>query len=105
MKAREKLPTAFVCANDSLALCVVTALMKHGIRVPEDISVTGFDNIDDAALSTPTLSTVNVNKEALGQRAVETLLWRINHPESPKERILLSGDLVFRQSTGLANED
>ncbi|MDG0793174.1 LacI family DNA-binding transcriptional regulator [Cohnella ginsengisoli] len=103
MKAREALPTAFVCANDSLALCVVTALMKHGIRVPEDVSVTGFDNIDDAALSTPTLSTVNVNKEALGQRAVETLLWRINHPDSPKERILLSGDFVFRQSTGLAN--
>lgn len=102
MKAAGELPTAFVCANDSLALCVVTALMKHGVSVPADISVTGFDNIEDAALSTPTLSTVNVNKEALGQRAVETLLWRIGHPDSPKERILLAGDFVFRESTGLA---
>ncbi|MCC3375662.1 LacI family DNA-binding transcriptional regulator [Cohnella sp. REN36] len=99
---RDELPTAFVCANDSIAICVMTVLRKMGIDVPNDISVTGFDNIEDAAMSAPTLSTVHVNKEALGQRAVETLLWRIRHPDGPKERILLSGDFVVRQSTAPA---
>ncbi|WP_027091170.1 LacI family DNA-binding transcriptional regulator [Cohnella thermotolerans] len=98
---REKgLPTAFVCANDSIAICVMTVLMKMGIDIPGQCSVTGFDNIEDAAMSKPSLSTVHVNKEALGQRAVETLLWRIAHPDGPKERILLSGDFVLRESTG-----
>ncbi|RUS48542.1 LacI family DNA-binding transcriptional regulator [Cohnella sp. AR92] len=102
LKEENKLPTSFVCANDSIALCVMTVLMRMGVRIPEDCTVTGFDNIEDAALSSPTLSTVHVNKEALGQRAVETLLWRIEHPESPKEKILLSGDFIMRESTAPA---
>ncbi|MBB6729751.1 LacI family DNA-binding transcriptional regulator [Cohnella zeiphila] len=99
MAEERRLPTALVCANDSIAICVMTVLARLGIDVPGQVSVTGFDNIDDAALAKPTLSTVHVNKEALGQRAVETLLWRIRHPDGPKERILLSGDFVLRQST------
>ena len=97
-----KLPTAFVCANDSIALYVMTVLMKLGIDVPGQCSITGFDNIKDAALASPKLSTVHVNKEALGQRAVDTLLWRIAHPDGPKEKILLAGDLLIRESTGPA---
>lgn len=97
-----ELPTSFVCANDSIAICVMTVLMKMGIDVPGRCSVAGFDNIEDASLSKPTLSTVHVNKEALGQRAVETLLWRIEHPDGPKEKILLSGDFVLRASTTAA---
>ncbi|THF75012.1 LacI family DNA-binding transcriptional regulator [Cohnella fermenti] len=101
--AADGLPTSFVCANDSIALCVMTALMKLGVDIPGQCTVTGFDNIDDAALCKPTLSTVHVNKEALGQRAVETLLWRIEHPDSPKEKILLAGDFVLRESTAPAS--
>ncbi len=102
LKENGTLPTAFVCANDSLAFCAMTALGKAGVRVPEDCSVAGFDNIEEAALSSPALSTVHVNKEALGRRAVETLLRRIDHPDGPQEKILLSGDFVLRQSTGMA---
>ncbi|GIO14834.1 LacI family transcriptional regulator [Cohnella xylanilytica] len=104
LQREQGLPTAFVCANDSIAICVMTVLMKMGIDIPGQVSVTGFDNIEDAAMSKPTLSTVHVNKEALGQRAVETLLWRIAHADGPKERILLSGDFVVRESTGPARE-
>jgi LacI family transcriptional regulator len=99
---RGKMPSAFVCANDSIAICVMTVLMKMGISVPQKVSVTGFDNIDDAALSNPTLSTVHVNKESLGRRSVETLLWRIDNPDGPKEKILLAGDIMLRQSTSSA---
>lgn len=99
---RGTLPTAFVCANDSIAICVTTILMKLDIAVPDQISVVGFDNIDDAALSQPSLSTVHVNKEALGRRAVETLLWRIDNPDEPKMTISLAGDLLVRASTAPA---
>lgn len=102
MQQAGELPTAFVCANDSIAIYVMTILMRLGVDVPNQCSVTGFDNIEDAGLSSPTLSTVHVNKEALGQRSVETLLWRITHPDGPKEKILLSGDFVLRQSTTAA---
>jgi len=99
-----ELPSAFVCANDSIAICVMTVLMKLNIDVPERVSVAGFDNIDDAAKSQPTLSTVHVNKEALGRRSVDALLRRIEHPDEPKEKILLSGDILLRQSTAPAAE-
>ncbi|MFC5529208.1 substrate-binding domain-containing protein [Cohnella yongneupensis] len=99
LQAEHKLPTAFVCANDSIAICMITVLMKLGIDVPSQCSVTGFDNIEDAALASPKLSTVHVNKEALGQRAVDTLLWRVEHPDGPKEKILLAGELLIREST------
>lgn len=97
------LPSSFVCANDSIAICVMTVLTKLGVRIPAECSVTGFDNIEDAGLSSPSLSTVHVHKEALGQRSVETLLWRIEHPDGPKEKILLAGDFIIRQSTTTAS--
>ncbi|MFC5404156.1 LacI family DNA-binding transcriptional regulator [Cohnella soli] len=99
LKGAGRLPTAFVCANDSIAICMMTALMKLGVEVPGEVSICGFDNIEDASLFSPKLSTVHVNKEALGQRAVETLIWRISHPDAPKEKILLAGDFVPREST------
>lgn len=103
MHADGKLPTAFVCANDSIAICIMTVLMKLGIDVPGRVSVAGFDNIEDASLANPKLSTVHVNKEALGERAVDTLLWRVENPDGPKEKILLSGDLLIRESTAPAS--
>lgn len=104
--SRRALPNAFVCANDAIALRVLAVLAKLQIRVPEQLSVTGFDNIADAAVSQPALSTVHVNKEALGRRAVAALLRRIDHPDEPQEQILLAGDLVLRDSiAGVHGQD
>lgn len=102
MTARGELPSSFVCANDSIAICVMTILMKMNIDVPKRVSVAGFDDIDEAARSQPTLSTVHANKEALGRRAVAALLRRIEQPNEPKEKILLAGDILLRQSTAPA---
>ncbi|QMV43945.1 LacI family DNA-binding transcriptional regulator [Cohnella cholangitidis] len=102
MQENGELPTSFVCANDSLAICVMTVLTRLGVDVPSMCSVTGFDDIEDAVLAQPSLSTVHVNKEALGYRAVEMLLRRVGHPDSPKEKILLTGDFILRDSTGKA---
>ncbi len=102
--AREgRMPTAFSCANDSIAMCVMTLLARMGISVPGDVSVTGFDDIQDAALSSPTLTTVHVHKHGMGRRAVEALLRRAEQPANPVEKVLLTGELVIRRSTAASS--
>lgn len=93
------LPTAMICANDAIALRVLDALGQIGIEVPDQVSITGFDNIDDAFRSSPMLTTVHVPKEAMGQRAVRKLLERIDYPDQNREKILVSAELVLRNST------
>ncbi|WP_175537593.1 substrate-binding domain-containing protein, partial [Mycobacterium tuberculosis] len=56
-------------------------------------SVTGFDNVES---DQPILATVDVNKALLGKRAVDQLIWRLAHPESPYERLLIQADLIYR---------
>lgn len=98
---KEDLPTALICANDFIAISVEEVLTKHAIRVPEEISVTGFDNIDGAFRSHPALTTVHVPKEAMGKRAVKKLLERIQSPDLAIEKILVTAELVHRESTSV----
>lgn len=98
-KREERLPTALVCANDMIAIGAVQAVQSLGLRVPDEISVSGFDNIEDAARLTPPLTTVNVPKEALGKRAVERLLKRVEEKDEPTEKIMLACELLYRGST------
>lgn len=97
-KKEETSPTALVCANDAIALNVVEYLQTMGIRVPEEVSVTGFDNIEDSFRISPPLTTVHVPKEMIGKRAVERLLQRIASPNDPVEKILISTEMIFRDS-------
>ncbi|GIP51647.1 LacI family DNA-binding transcriptional regulator [Paenibacillus vini] len=100
--ARQKsrqLPTALVCANDSIAIRVGQALKKVGIDVPGQITITGFDNIDDAYRNEPPITTVHVPKEAMGRRAVRKLIERIEHPEQVYEKVLVAAELVHRDSS------
>ncbi|UVI31988.1 LacI family DNA-binding transcriptional regulator [Paenibacillus spongiae] len=95
------MPTALVCANDAIALMVMDVLKHMNLRVPQDCSVTGFDNNENTLESG--LTTINVTKEILGLRAVQTLLWRLDNPDFPIEKILLSGDLMIRASTAASS--
>jgi LacI family transcriptional regulator len=97
-KRSKALPTALVCANDFIALTVSDVLKEEGLHIPEDISVTGFDNIEDASRGVPPLTTVHVPKEAMGRAAVEKLLARIQNPAAPLEKILIAADIVHRES-------
>lgn len=96
-KAKD-LPTALICANDFIALSVSDILKDEGLQIPGDISVTGFDNIEDASRGIPPLTTVHVPKEAMGRAAVEKLLGRIHNPSAPLEKILITADIVHRDS-------
>jgi LacI family transcriptional regulator len=102
---KEQIPTALVCANDPIAMSTVTGLKKQlDIKVPRDISVTGFDNTDESYLSTPTITTVNVPKEDIGLRSVEMLLRRIKKQQAPFEKVMIICPIIFRESVSTPNQ-
>jgi len=98
-------PTAIFCVNDRTAFGALAALAERGRRVPEDVSVVGFDDIPLAALIRPALTTVRQPAHELGRLAATFLLGRIAHPETPHQRSVLPCQLVARQSSGRAPDD
>jgi len=92
------LPSAFFCVNDAIAYRFIRLLGAAGLSVPEDVSVVGFDNLPSSALMTPSLTTVRVSSEHIGQRAMQLLARRIEAPGRPPEKVLVRGELVVRES-------
>jgi PAS domain S-box-containing protein len=90
---------AIVAANDMMALAALEALQARGIRVPSDVAVVGFDDIEEAMTVTPSLTTVRQPTHKLGQRAVEVLLALLANKRVP-EQTTLPTELVVRQSCG-----
>ncbi|MBT2532765.1 LacI family DNA-binding transcriptional regulator [Arthrobacter sp. ISL-48] len=91
--------TAVVAANDQMALGAMLALSESGISVPDDVSVTGIDDIPEAAYFSPPLTTLRVDFAAQGRTAVQELLGLINRTE-PLRGPALPSELVPRRSTG-----
>jgi LacI family transcriptional regulator len=94
----EERPDGWVCANDDIAILWMRRLGGMGISVPEQTLVTGIDNVEGAAHAVPRLTTVDLCKEELGARAVETLERRIDRPGSPAERVQLRSAFIPRDS-------
>ena len=93
-------PAAYVCRTDAEALDLLRALRDSGIRVPEDVIVTGFDGLAAGLISQPTLTSVRQPMYDLGVAAVELLLNRIADPESRAEHRVLPVELSVRRSCG-----
>lgn len=93
------LPTAVLASADSLALGAMCAIKKAGLRVPEDIAVAGYDDIDAAMMSDPPLTTVWVDRERIGHLAVGALIDRMARPDAPSKTIFVPNRLHVRQST------
>lgn len=91
-------PTAIFASNDVSAFGVMDAVRDHGLRIPEDISVVGFDDIPQAAYVHPALTTVRQPLEQMGQLATQMLLRQIRDPDYTGERIELPTELVIRES-------
>jgi len=91
--------TAVFAANDAMALGVLKALHEQGRRVPEDISVVGFDDVPEAAYYWPPLTTVNQDFGTLGRRALELTLRALDGEADPVAA-LVEPALVVRESTG-----
>lgn len=95
-------PQALFCANDPVASQVIKALRAMGLHAPDDFSIVGFDDIDLAEHLTPPLTTMRVYKEVMGAVAVQTLISRINHPESIHMNHILDVQLIIRDSVKAA---
>jgi LacI family transcriptional regulator, galactose operon repressor len=100
--AGQPLPEAIVCANDQMAFGALRTLTAHGIRVPEDVAVVGFDDIFifPGGATDIALTTVHQPMRRIGERACERLLERIENPTLRPAVELLSTELVIRSSCG-----
>ncbi|MDG1033786.1 MAG: LacI family DNA-binding transcriptional regulator [Luminiphilus sp.] len=96
----EDRPTAVFCMNDEMAIGLIQGLKANGLRVPDDISVAGFDDIEFARYSDPSLTTVDQPAEDIGRKAM-TVLVDILEGRRPKDlRFTLPTELIARDSTG-----
>jgi DNA-binding LacI/PurR family transcriptional regulator len=101
--ARKRDFTAIFCFNDTAAIGAIRALAEAGLRVPEDVSVIGFDDILSAAFQRPSLTTIRQPLRAMGTIAARTLLEKIANPEDRfPEEIVMGPELVVRESSGKA---
>jgi DNA-binding LacI/PurR family transcriptional regulator len=100
--ARNKPFTALFAYNDISAIGAIRALQESGLRVPQDVSVLGFDDIPSAAFNTPTLTTVRQPLARMGQVAAHTLLERIAGKDDYPSEIAIEPELVVRESTAEA---
>jgi LacI family transcriptional regulator len=91
-------PTAIFASNDLEAIGVMNAARERGLTVPGDLSIVGFDDIPQASLVYPALTTVRQPLVQIGQVAVRLLLERIEAPEKDARRVTLSTELVIRES-------
>jgi LacI family transcriptional regulator len=99
-------PTALFCAHDGLAITAVSELSRFGIRIPDDISVMGFNDFVCATQIVPQLTTIRMPQEALGAALVRCIALRIGPHEGvamPPLRIALTPELIERDSTSPAS--
>ena len=97
--ALENRPTALFCTNDTIAIGAVKAILRSGLRIPEDIAVVGYDDSENSRMIEPELTTVQVDKTAMGRLAAERLIALIEGEAPRKETIQTTVKLVARKST------
>ncbi len=90
--------TAMICASDTLAIGAMHAAIEHGISIPRDLSVIGFDNISYASLPQIDLTTIDQPKQLMATSAVDMLMERIKHPDLPVSRLIVPTQLIERGS-------
>jgi LacI family transcriptional regulator len=93
-------PTAVAASNDLMAFGAIQAVQEAGLTIGEDISITGFDDIDMAAVVSPPLTTVRQPTQLMGGLAMELLIKRINGEQVSAPHVYVDTELMIRQSTG-----
>ena len=91
-------PEAIFCAADVFAISVIKAANRYGLRVPEDVGIVGFDNVEMATITNPGITTVNQPAYQIGFTAGETIYEKISNPTSKPRSILLDTELIARES-------
>ena len=98
LKDGEKPARAYFADNDLIAIGAIRAFQEAGYRIPQDIAIIGFDNTTVGTMTTPTLSTVSVNRNIMARQAVSSLLTIIKRPSPVSYKIAISTYLVIRDS-------
>lgn len=98
LESHSDLPTAFCADNDNIALGACKALQEHGYKIPDDISVIGFDDMPFCKISTPPLTTIRVFKEEMGAMAVKRLVDIIKNSSTVKMKTQICTEFVERAS-------
>ena len=101
---RRQKPDAFICRNDSIAIHLIVTLRRLGKRVPEDVEVVGFNDLNYAQLVDPPLTTIHVPCAEIAQTAFRFLMERIAGPSLPPRECYLPAPLVVRGSTKELND-
>jgi DNA-binding LacI/PurR family transcriptional regulator len=91
--------TALVCGNDELALGALHALHERGLRIPEDVSVVGFDDNLEVSFTEPPLTTVRQDYEAISRQSIQYLISLIENPRTPHYQQMIFPQLIVREST------
>ncbi|MEP0942097.1 MAG: LacI family DNA-binding transcriptional regulator [Rhizobiaceae bacterium] len=94
--------TGIICNGDMVAIGACSGMIRMGLQPGKDISVVGFDDVQDAAIATPPLTTMSVSPYQLGRKLARVALDRIRDPEMPTTISLMPAELVTRESTGPA---
>ncbi len=100
----KQMPTAFVCNCDEVAYIFIKQLKKAGFKVPEDVSVVGFDNYIFANLSSPKLTTIEVDIDNMADTAVDAVIKKIQEENFTLGRKVISGHLIIRDSVSVCTK-
>lgn len=92
-------PDAIMCANDNMAFSVFRAIYEHQLSIPKDVAVTGYENMPIAEYLSPSLTTIDIHKDAMAKTAVNILLDRIKGDLSAIHSVTYHADLIIRSST------
>ena len=95
-------PDAITCASDTMAIGAMVAIAETGLRIPDDIAVTGFDDASFAAGMKPSMTTVRQDAAGMGTAAAEAILRMLESPDEPPPTSVVSAELVIRESSGPA---
>ncbi len=98
LKKKPSLPTAFFADNDMIALGAMKALTEYGYRIPEDVSIIGFDDIPYSEIASPRLTTIRVPKQEMGQAAARRMIELIRKPTNAKLKIQICTNFIERDS-------
>ena len=96
----DELASCYFADNDLYVYLFAKALMQNGYRIPEDISIVGFDNMPVSTVIDPALTTVHVPKQYMGEAAARRLISLMKDPGQPPIKIEIDTSLVYRDSVG-----
>nr|WP_285817590.1 substrate-binding domain-containing protein [Echinimonas agarilytica] len=95
-------PTAIFCMNDEMAIAAIKGISDRGLKVPEDISVTGFDDMDVSSYCRPPLTSVAQPAEQIGERSAEMIIRMLRQSDTDGHEYVMPHRLIIRQSTAIA---